>query len=260
MKDGYYFISDAHLGLQSKDEERLKEFVLLKFLDEIKKDAKELFIVGDLFDFWIEYRSVVPKGHYKLLTKISELVENNIKITYLAGNHDFWRGNYFKNEFGIDIQHTYIIREINNKKFFIHHGDGLAYKDFGYKVLKKILRNRVSQFLYSLLHPDIGIWLAKTSSASSREYTSTKDYSKSDGLKNFAIQKIHEGYDYVLMGHRHFPHRYKDEKGLYINLGDWYRNFSYTVYKDGELKCMRFYDIKTKQFLKISERELNLQN
>ena len=260
MKDVYYFISDVHLGLRSKDEEKFKESVLVKFLDEIKADAKELFIVGDLFDFWIEYKQVVPKGYYKLLTKISELVECNVKITYLAGNHDFWRGNYFKEEFGIDIQDTFITRKINGKKFFIHHGDGLAYKDFGYKVLKKILRNRVSQFFYSLIHPDLGIWLAKRSSSSSREFTSKKNYTRKDGLRDFAIERIHGGYDYVLMGHRHFPYIYKDEKGCYMNLGDWIKHFNYAIYKEDELKLMSFYDFDKKQFLKVSERELNLDS
>jgi len=258
MRDAYYFISDLHLGFGSKDEENLKETVLIKFLDEIKSDAKELFIVGDLFDFWIEYKHVVPKGFYRLFSKISELIENNIALTYLAGNHDFWRGNYFKTELGIKIHNSFIAREINNKKFFIHHGDGLVYKDYGYKILKKILRNRVAQFLYSLIHPDIGIWLAKSSSSTSREYTSKKDYSKGDGLKDFAIQKLNEGYDYVVMGHRHFPHTYKDASKSYINLGDWYKNFSYGVFRNGELKLLRFYDLKNKKFLHGNDRELNL--
>ena len=258
MRDVYYFISDVHLGFDSKDEEKLKEIVLLKFLDEIITDAKELFIVGDLFDSWIEYRRVVPKGYYKLFSKISEFIDDNIAITYLAGNHDFWRGNYFKDEFGIEIHDSFITREIDGKKFFIHHGDGLAYKDFGYRILKKILRNRVSQFLYSWLHPDVGIWLAESSSSTSREYTSKKDYSKRDGLKDFAIEKIKEGFDYVVMGHRHYPHMLKDINGCYVNLGDWYKSFSYGIFRDGELKLMRFYNLKNKQYLQGSDRELNL--
>lgn len=167
MRDIYYFISDVHLGVKSGLSTKEQESVLLNFLNEIKIDAKELIIVGDLFDCWIEYKQVVPKGFYRFFTKLDELQNDGVEITYLSGNHDFWYGTYFKDEFGIDIIHHPISKEIEGKKFYLHHGDGLAYKDAGYKILKRILRNKFSQFLYSLVHPDIGIWLAKKSSSTS---------------------------------------------------------------------------------------------
>jgi len=251
LKDSYYFISDVHLGLEDKNKEKLKEKILLTFLDEVKKNAVELFIIGDLFDYWIEYREVVPKGYYKIFAKFSELIDEGIKITYLAGNHDFWRGKYFKDEFGIEISDKPIERQINGKKFFLHHGDGLAYNDTGYKILKKILRSKVNQFLYSLVHPDIGIKLAKKSSHSSRFYTSAKDYSKNDGIKDYGIEKIKEGFDYAIMGHRHRPQIISPsgfEGKFYINLGDWIFNFTYAVFRNENIELVKYYDLKNDSY------------
>jgi|WetSurMetagenome_2_1015567.scaffolds.fasta_scaffold06187_2 UDP-2,3-diacylglucosamine hydrolase len=256
MRDIYYFISDIHLGVKSNIGLKEQETILIKFLDEIKNNAKELFIVGDLFDCWIEYKHVVPKGFYRFFAKIDELVNEGVKITYLSGNHDFWYGNYFKDEFGIEIIHHPIAREIEEKKFYIHHGDGLVYKDTGYKILKAILRNKVSQFLYSLLHPDIGIWLAKKSSVSSRKYTKRKNFSPRDGLLDFAVKKLKEGYDFILMGHRHFAFTHNEGKGTYVNLGDWIKIFSYGEFKNGEFKLKKFYNINKKQVIALTEREI----
>lgn len=247
----YYFFSDVHLGLEDAEKEKLKEKKLVEFLTLCRKDAKEIFIVGDLFDCWIEYRQVVPKGYYRLFTKFAELSEGGIKINYIAGNHDFWKGNFFRDEFGIEICHTHIEREIESKKFFIHHGDGFAHKDTGYRIIKGVLRNRISQKLYSMLHPDIGIRLAKGTSETSRAYTNEKDYSEKDGMREFAQSKIREGFDYVVMGHRHVPQLTSFEKGWYINLGDWIDYCSFGVFKDGEFSLKRFYDYKNKNELPL---------
>ncbi|MEO8664252.1 MAG: UDP-2,3-diacylglucosamine diphosphatase [Ignavibacteria bacterium] len=246
MGDAYYFFSDVHLGLESAEKEKLKESKVVEFLSKAEEDAKEIFIVGDLFDCWIEYKLVVPKGYYRLFTKISELVENGIKINYIAGNHDFWKGSFFKDEFGIDICHTHIEREIEGKKFFIHHGDGFAHKDLGYRIIKKVLRNNVSQILYSLIHPDIGIRIAKGTSETSRNHTDTKDYSEQDGMKEYAFKKIDEGFDYVIMGHRHQPQLLTHGKGYYANLGDWIEYFTYGVFRNNEFELKKFYDYKQK--------------
>lgn len=240
MSDSYYFFSDVHLGLESREAERLKEKRLIEFLDAASGDAAEIFIVGDLFDCWIEYKQVVPKGFYRLFTKISDMAAAGIRFSYIAGNHDFWKGSYFKEEFGIEICHGHIERTIGGKKFFIHHGDGFAYNDTGYRILKKILRNRISQKLYSLIHPDIGIRLAKGTSETSREYTDQKDYSKADGLRDSAFSKIEEGFDYVVMGHRHFPQMAKHDNGYYINLGDWIKHNSYGLYRKGIFELCEF--------------------
>lgn len=245
MKEAYYFFSDVHLGLESVPKEKLKEKKVIEFLDEAQKDAREIFIVGDLFDCWIEYKQVVPKGYYRLFTKISEISEKGIKINYISGNHDFWNGDYFKTEFGIEICHTHIERELDGKKFYIHHGDGFAYNDNGYRILKKILRNNISQKLYSMLHPDIGIKIAKGTSETSRNHTDEKDYSEQDGMRDSAFKKISEGFDYVVMGHRHKPQMTAYEKGYYINLGDWIDHFTYGVFRNNEFELKKFYDLKT---------------
>jgi UDP-2,3-diacylglucosamine hydrolase len=256
MGDIYYFISDVHLGIKSDIGSKEQESILLMFMDEIKSDAKELIIIGDLFDCWIEYKQVVPKGFYRFLAKLDELINKGIKVTYLSGNHDFWFGNYFKYEFGIEIIHKPVSKEIEGKKFLLHHGDGLAYNDTGYKILKVILRSKFSQFLYSLLHPDIGIWLAKKSSSSSRGYTNKKNYSLKDGMQDYAVKKIEAGYDFVLMGHRHFAYIHKYSNGIYANLGDWVRIFSYGELRNGEFKLKKFYDKEKKQVIAFKEREI----
>jgi UDP-2,3-diacylglucosamine hydrolase len=244
MGDAYYFFSDVHLGLESPEKERLKETKVIDFLNEASEDAREIFIVGDLFDCWIEYRQVVPRGYYKLFTKISDITDRGIKINYIAGNHDFWKGDFFRKEFGIEICHTHIEREIEGKKFYVHHGDGFAHNDLGYRLVKKILRNNLSQKLYSMLHPDIGILLAKGTSGTSRNHTKEKDYSERDGMRESAFKKISEGFDYVIMGHRHFPQMTGFEKGYYINLGDWIDYFTYGVFRNNKFELKTFYDFK----------------
>ncbi|MBX7042178.1 MAG: UDP-2,3-diacylglucosamine diphosphatase [Ignavibacteria bacterium] len=253
MSDSYYFFSDVHLGLESPEKERKKERKLIRFLESASEDAAEIFIVGDLFDCWIEYKQVVPKGFYRLLAKISELVESGITINYIAGNHDFWKGDYFRNEFGIEICHEHIERVIEGKKFFIHHGDGFAYNDSGYRILKKVMRSKLSQRLYSLIHPDIGIRLAKGTSETSRVHTSAKDYSKSDGLRDAAFSKVDEGFDYVIMGHRHLPQMIRHNQGYYVNLGDWIEHSSYGLFRNGVFELTEF---KSKEEAKTASAKI----
>lgn len=250
MVNAIYFLSDVHLGMKNYPYKKQQEDMLISFFDKlIKEKAKELYIVGDFFDSWIEYKQVVPKGFYRIFSKLYDLVNANVKITYLAGNHDFWRGTYLYDEFGIEMINTHIERTIEGKKFYIHHGDGLAYKDTGYRIMKKILRNRVSQFLYSWIHPDVGLWLAKSTSSRSRDYTSQKNYSRNDGLKDSGVRKIKEGFDFVIMGHRHIPVFLKEGTGVYINLGNWMSTFSYGVFSDGIFYFKRYYDLENHKII-----------
>lgn len=253
MSDSYYFFSDVHLGLESAEKERRKEKKLIRFLETASEDAVEIFIVGDLFDCWIEYKQVVPRGFFRLLAKISELVESGIIINYIAGNHDFWKGDYFRNEFGIEICHEHIERVIDGKKFFIHHGDGFAYNDSGYRILKKVMRSKFNQKLYSLIHPDIGIRLAKGTSETSRVHTSAKDYSKKDGLRDAAFTKVDEGFDYVVMGHRHLPQMIRHNQGYYVNLGDWIEHSSYGLFRNGVFELTEF---KSKEEAKTASAKI----
>lgn len=230
-----YFISDAHLGLGSKEEERAKERRLIAFLDFAFRDAGEIFIVGDLFDAWFEYRTVIPKGYHRLLTKLEEGVEHGVTIHYLAGNHDYWMGSFFRDELGIRTYYHPFEAIIDGKRFYIHHGDGLANNDTGYRILKRILRSPVNIGLYKMLHPDLGINLARLSSKKSRHYTSQKDYGDEDGMITTATRKIKEGYDVVIMGHRHRPLFKQIGPGVYVNLGDWISHNTYAEASNGAI-------------------------
>jgi len=228
-----YFFSDVHLGLGPKDEERKKEDRLLSFLDSIMEDTSHLFIVGDLFDFWFEYKTVIPKGFHRTLAKLDEFRGNNIDIHYLIGNHDCWMGDFFATEMGIHVHRDPFEVAIQGKRIFLHHGDGLAQNDLGYRIVKPILRNKVNFWLYRWLHPDIGVRLAIGTSRSSRAYTSTKHYGEESGMLKFAEEKIHQGCDIVVMGHRHQPNIQTFNEGSYVNLGDWITHNTFGRLKDG---------------------------
>ncbi len=221
MNESYLFISDIHLGLQSKEAEKQKERLLVSFLKFAEENCKELFIVGDLFDYWFEYKRVYQKGYFRTLTALQDLAEKGIKVHYIIGNHDFMHRDFFTAEIGVHLYENPLIADLHGKKFFIAHGDGLMKNDTGYKILKKIFRNKFLQAVYSWIHPDIGVALASNTSKTSREYTSKKDYGEQDGLFEAAKLKIDEGFDYVLFGHLHKRFNEKYNNGYYINLGSW---------------------------------------
>jgi UDP-2,3-diacylglucosamine hydrolase len=229
-----YFISDVHLGLGTKDEERKKERSLVQFLDCVGKDAGEIFIVGDLFDYWFEYETVVPKGYFRLFTKLADLVESGVPITYLAGNHDFWLKSYFRDELGVKVMLEPIERTISGKRFYIHHGDGLQKNDAGYRILKRILRNRINIKLFSLLHPDLASRIARWSSRTSRQHVEKRTFAERD-MADFAETKIRQGFNYVIMGHNHTPSFRNIGSGVYVNLGDWITENTYAVFDGKQL-------------------------
>ncbi|HTY36129.1 MAG TPA: UDP-2,3-diacylglucosamine diphosphatase [Bacteroidota bacterium] len=227
-----YFFSDVHLGVGSKDDDRKKEKSLIALLDRVAEDGEHLFIVGDLFDFWFEYRTVVPKGYVRLFAKLADLSESGVSLTYLAGNHDFWLRDYFEQEMGMKIVRDPVERTIHGKRFYLHHGDGLLRNDTGYRILKSVLRNKVNIALFSLVHPDLAAAIARWSSHKSRQYTSKRKY-EGDDMATFAEQKINEGYDFVVMGHNHVPCKRNIGQGVYVNLGDWISERTYAVF-DGQ--------------------------
>ena len=230
-----YFFSDAHLGVGSKEEDRRKERALVQFLEMVGTEGNQLFIVGDLFDYWFEYRTVVPKGYVRLFAKLAELSDAGVTLTYLAGNHDFWLREYFHDELGMRIERDPIERVINGKRFYLHHGDGLLKNDSGYRILKRVLRNRTNIAFFSLVHPDLAARIARWSSQKSRQYTSKRVY-EGDDMTKFATQKISEGYDFVVMGHNHVPCRRNIGSGVYVNLGDWVSEQSYAVFDGSSLE------------------------
>lgn len=213
---------------------------LLRFLENVVENGSRLTIVGDLFDFWYEYKYVIPKNYFWLYAKLKEVVEKCVAVDYVAGNHDFFPGEFFSNSIGIKVYQDGFSEEINGKKFLIVHGDGLARRDYGYRMLKRILRNSFVKMLIRWIHPDVGFHLAKMFSKKSREYTSSKDFGEADDMMLFAETKIHEGYDFVVMGHNHVPRYMPFEKGVYINLGDWLKSFTYGVFDGATMKLMNW--------------------
>ena len=234
-----YFLSDVHLGAEGRDRERIKQRRLLAVLERARLEASALFIVGDLFDFWFEYGSVLPRGHHRVLTALENLAEAGVRITYLAGNHDFAIGAFFEKELGITVLRNDLDFSHEGTRFALYHGDGLAPKDGPYRLLKSVLRNRAAQWCFRWLHPDLGFSLARVTSHTSRTYTSTvKKYGPVDGMKRDAERRIGEGADVVVMGHRHIPAMERLGSGLYVNLGDWITHFTYAVWENGAMRLM----------------------
>ena len=235
-----YFISDIHLGAKSEKEEEERVSKFLNFLKEIENKAQKIFIVGDLFDFWFEYKYVIPKRHFSVLYQLKQFQEKNIEVHYFTGNHDFWLGDFFSAEMRIIIHENDWSGTIDGKKFYLYHGDGIAKRDSGYRFMKKILRNKTNLKIYRWLHPDLGIPFARFISGSSRLYTDRIDLKDNEDYIEFARGKFEEGYDYVIMGHRHDPLEINENGKKYINLGDWLVNFSYAVF-DGKSLELKLY-------------------
>lgn len=220
-----YFISDIHLGLGSAEQQMERETAFIAFLRSIENDCESLYIIGDLFDFWFEYSTVIPKQFYRTLAELKHWTSRGKSVTYLMGNHDFGHVSFFKEEFGITVFEDDITCDISGKRFYLAHGDGKAYNDTGYLILKKILRSPISKTLFRWIHPDIGIGIASWTSRGSRMHTDAKEYGEQsigDGLRDFAEKKIqNEQFDFVIMGHKHKAEVTSFGKGLYVNLGHW---------------------------------------
>ncbi len=241
-----YFLSDFHLGAPDAASSLVREKRICRFLDAAKADAATIFIVGDLFDFWFEYSTVVPKGYVRILGKLAELTDSGIAIHFFVGNHDMWMKNYFQSELNIPVYFEPKTFVFNNKKFLIGHGDGLGPGDKGYKMMKTVFRNPACQWLFGILPPYFGIGLANYFSKKSRAQTGQVD-EKFLGEENEwliiyskeILQKEH--YDYFIFGHRHLPIDV-ELKGIsrYINLGEWIKYNSYAVF-DGDTLTLQYY-------------------
>jgi len=236
----YLFISDIHLGLHAKEVEEKKEKLLVKFLEFAESNCDELFIVGDLFDYWFEYKRVYQKGYFRTLTALKNLTDKGIKVHYFIGNHDFLHRDFFEKEIGAIMHKDAVNFSLIGKIFFIGHGDGMVENDTGYKILKWVLRNKVTQWMYSFLHPDFGIWLASRTSKSSRDYTTKKDYGEVDGLFDAAKKKIDQGSDYVIFGHLHKKVFKNYNEGSYINLGSWLDEPCYGIFNQEGFKVINW--------------------
>ena len=247
LKEGkkVYFASDQHLGAPNDAESRIREIRFVKWLDEIKKEAQVLFLLGDLFDFWYEYKQVVPRGFVRVLGKLAELSDSGIKIYFFTGNHDLWMRDYLEKEIGIQLFRERQIFTINQKKFFIAHGDGLGPGDKGYKRMKKLFTNKIAQFFFSLLHPDFAVWLGITTSRKNKLISGDEDVhflgEENEWLALYAKRKLEaEHFDYFIFGHRHLPMEIQVGKNsIYMNLGDWVNHFTYAEFDGNQLELNR---------------------
>jgi UDP-2,3-diacylglucosamine hydrolase len=237
-----YFLSDFHLGAPDHEQSLVREKKVVAFLDSIKESAAMIFIVGDIFDFWYEYKQVVPKGYVRLLGKLAELTDRGIQIHCFVGNHDMWMRGYFEKELNIPVYHHPKVFEWNGKRFYIGHGDGLGPGDHGYKFLKKIFRNPLCQWLFGILHPSWGIGLANYFSRKSREKTGMSDQhflgEENEWLIVYCKEMLEkEHFDFLIFGHRHYPIDFKlNDNSRYINLGDWIRNFTYASFDGTDMQ------------------------
>ncbi|MPT30368.1 MAG: UDP-2,3-diacylglucosamine diphosphatase [Chryseobacterium sp.] len=243
-----YFASDQHFGVPDLQQSRIREERFIRWLDSIKKDAQVLFLMGDLFDFWHEWKYVVPKGYIRVLGKIAELKDSDIDIYFFVGNHDLWMKNYFEEELGIPVFFEKRYYEISDKNFLLAHGDGLGPGDKGYKRMKKVFTNPLAQWAFRWLHPDIAMRIANYMSQKNKLISGEEDKEFLGEDKEFLIQYSKEklkteNIDYFVFGHRHLPLVFDLGKGAkYINLGDWIVYFTYGVYDGQSFDVKKFED------------------
>ena len=237
-----YFLSDFHLGAPNSQASLLREKRIINFLNKIKTQAQEIFIVGDMFDFWYEYRRVVPKGHVRLLGKLAEITDNGVPVHFFVGNHDMWMKDYLQQELNIPVYTGPKKFEFNGKKFLVAHGDGLGPGDHRYKAMKKVFRHPVAQWLFGVFPPYIGMGLANYLSRKSRESTGKNEEVFLGEEKEWLIQYCkaqlqEEHFDYLIFGHRHLAIDYSlAPNSRYINLGDWITYFTYAYFDGNDVR------------------------
>lgn len=250
-----YFLSDFHLGSPDHASSLVREKRIVEFLEEIRKDAAVIFVVGDMFDFWYEYRTVVPRGYVRLLGKLAEITDSGIPIHFFVGNHDMWMKDYFSKELNVAVYYEPKEFVFNNRTFLIGHGDGLGPGDHGYKRLKKVFRNPLCQWLFGILPPAIGIGLADYFSRKSRTATGSSEEhflgEEKEWLLIYSREMIaRKKIDFLVFGHRHLPIDYRlDSSSRYINLGDWINFQTYAVF-DGTEMMLRSYTDKEEKIVR----------
>lgn len=245
-----YFASDFHFGIPDHAGSLVREKKFVAWLDEVKKDAAHIFLMGDIFDFWFEYKTVVPKGFVRLLGKLAEITDAGIPVSLFRGNHDVWAFDYLEKELNIKLYRKPQILEFSGKTFYLAHGDGLGPGDHGYKFLKKVFACRLNQWLFRWLHPDLGARMGLYFSKKSRLANMAKEGRK-DSANNILGEMLHQystsmagkhpEVDYFIFGHRHLPTQVDiTEKARLIILGDWITNFTYAVFDGENLDLLRF--------------------
>ena len=240
-----YFASDLHLGVPNREKSLVREKLFVQWLDEIKNDAEAIYLVGDIFDFWFEYKKAVPKGYVRLLGKLAEISDLGIPIHIFTGNHDMWLFDYLEDEINAHIYREPIEVSLKGKSFFIGHGDGLGPGDKSYKLIKKIFKNKLCQWLFERIHPNLGISIAQYWSKKRRIANGKKNESyhgEKEWLTQFCKEKMKTiEVDYFIFGHRHLPLEVDlGNNTIYINLGEWVNYNSYAVFDGKRLELKRY--------------------
>lgn len=241
-----YFASDFHLGVPSLEQSLIREKKIVRWLDSIKNTAEEIYLVGDIFDFWWEHKYTIPKGQTRLLGKIAELTDSGIVINFFTGNHDLWMNDYFPTELGVTVYKNPIQKTYNGKMFFIGHGDGLGPGDAWYKFLKKCFTNKFLIWCFNRLHPNLGFYIARRSSKRSRVITGDSDKeflgNENEWLLTFCKDELKKQHiDFFIFGHRHLPlHLKASETSDYINLGEWINYCTYAEFDGNSVQIKTF--------------------
>lgn len=244
MQKKIYFASDFHLGIPDHDQSLVREKKLVEWLEMTRADAAEIYLMGDLFDFWFEYKTAIPRGYARLLGKLAEITDSGIPVHLFRGNHDMWAFDYLTQELNIQLHRDPELREFNGVKFYLAHGDGLGPGDHGYKFIKKVFANPLNQWLFRLIHPDLGISIALFWSRKSRAVAMEKEKKDEERNKKLIEERIrvhsldmitrHPDLRYLIYGHYHYPIISPlTQTATQVVLGDWLTHFSYGVF-DGE--------------------------
>ena len=250
-----YFASDFHLGAPNFEKSLVRERAICAWMDSIKSSCGELFLVGDIFDFWFEYKQAVPRGFVRLQGKIADFTDSGIPVHLFIGNHDMWIFDYLPKELGIQLHRKPVERIIDGKVVYIGHGDGLGPGDFKYKFIKKIFASKISQWMFARLHPNFGIGIANYFSRSSRASTGDVDEvflgEEKEWLVIYCKELIKDKhYDYFIFGHRHLPLKIPiGENATYYNLGDWIKYFTFGELENGNFILKKWEDGEVKDFL-----------
>ena len=245
-----YFASDQHLGAPTPQASFPREKKFVAWLDEVKKDAEAIFLLGDLFDFWFEYKTVVPMGFVRVLGKLAEIKDSGIPIYFFVGNHDLWMHDYFETELNIPVFYSPQEFLINNKKILMGHGDGLGPHDKGYKRMKKVFTFPLFKWFFRWLHPDLGVKLGQYMSIKNKMISGEEDAKflgeENEWLVQYCKRKLtQQHYDYFVFGHRHLPLEIElRENSTYINLGDWIQYFTYGQFDENTFSLHKYKSTK----------------
>ncbi len=238
--DGLYFMSDAHLGARPAAAEARERRRVHDFLAWLPGRARTLYVVGDLFDFWFEYRTAIPRDLFSTLAALQHLRQRGVEIVVLNGNHDFWLGSFLHESLGITTVDGALPVTAQGRRLWLHHGDGLVGGDLGYRMLRGVLRSPVAIRLYQMLHPDLGIPLAHAVSGLSRRSRGHAPLQPERLWREIALPRFAEGFDGVLVGHFHHVHEQREGARQFMVLGDWIEHFSYAKLEDGALTMERW--------------------